>query len=83
MSPILRIRLTPIGVVALACFVLTLLGGYVARERFPESSLGAFFGTWVGVLIGFIGSWMAYVAATVVLALAGHPCFVRDTTSHV
>ena len=83
MSSMLRRRLTPVGVIAMSGFVVTLLAGYVARELFPESALGAFLATRFGVLVAFAGAWATYVVATVVLALAGRPCFTRDPASHV
>lgn len=83
LSLVFRRRLTPVGVLAMSGFAVTLLAGYVAGELFPGSSLGAFLGTWFGLLMSFAGAWLAYVAASGVLALAGYPCFVRDTGSHV
>lgn len=67
----------------MGCFVLTLLAGYVVRALLPDSSLGHFLGSWDGALIAFVVAWFSYVVANVVITLAGYPCFVRDSGSHV
>lgn len=73
-------KMTPTGMALCACFTVALTAGAAARKLAPDSVLGAFLNTEMGLLIAIALGYMAFVAATMVLHKYGHP--IAESKKH-
>ena len=75
-SPALA-QLTPAGLFLLGSFVMALLAGGMMRFLAPESDVGSFLQTTLGLVAGTASLWLACVAIAVALHLLGYPVYEK------
>ena len=66
-------RMTPTGMALCACFTVAMAVGTAARKLAPDSVLGSFLNTEIGLFIAIVVGWGAFIGATMALHALGHP----------
>ena len=77
MNATLGTRITRTGLIVYGCAVFVLLSGLVARQLFPETSIGSFLSSTAGVAIALFVWWLAVMVIGVALTKFGYPCTSR------
>jgi hypothetical protein len=66
-------KFTPAGVALIAFLTLALVVGAALRKLAPDSLLGKFLNTEMGLSIGVFAVWLAFVVGAMLLQRRGHP----------
>jgi hypothetical protein len=71
-------KLTPTGILLLACLTLALLAMAALRQLVPNSAIGSSLGTFPGLLVGLALLWLVFVVVAALLHRSGRPISVPN-----